>query len=431
MKNGKHRLRSKRQLNLLRFAAVLAAFAIFVSVGYAGTKYLVMPYFFPEFNHGEDAGEDGDELKAAKMNLLLLGVDTQDGEDIARADSIIFVSADTVEQRVAMMSIPRDTRVQIPGQGTDKINSTTVYGGADLTRRVVSDLLGVRVPYHVVVDFDGFKEIVDILGGVNIEVERRMYYRDPMAKPPLMIDLQPGMQRLNGEKAMQYVRFRSDGLGDISRTQRQQKFLMALADEMMKPKNIIKLPKLVPELNKSLDTNLELKDMVRWAGLAKKINDVKMVSGTLPGTFWNSGGLSYWYVDPKQAKVAMSELMAGNPITNPIDDSIRPPAPAVKETKQPEPKKPETGVGSTIPPAPDNGAGNGASSSPQTPPPDDAGALIPIPPPAETTSPPDVTSGLSVDYGSEARVHFEPVVIGENTETTVFVPTTGFNAAGG
>ena len=398
-------------MHLLRLIAVFAAFAILVSAGYAGTKYLVMPYFFPDYV-GYDPDGDEDGLPADKMNLLLIGVDAQEGEGIARADSIIFASADTTEQRVALMSIPRDTRVQIPRHGTDKINSTTVFGGPDMTRQVVSDLLGVPVPYHVVVDFDGFQDIVDILDGVNIDVERRMYYRDPMAKPPLVIDLQPGMQRLNGEKAMQYVRFRSDGLGDITRTQRQQKFLMALAAEMMKPKTIVKLPKLIPELNKRVDTNLDLKDMVRWAGLARKMNEVQMVSGTLPGTFWDSGGLSYWYVDPKQAKVAMSELIAGNPITNPINDLVRPPAlvvPVVKYTAKP--KQPEennqNGAGSTLPVAPDDGA-----SSPQPPPPDDSGALIPIPPPAETSWQPEVTDGV------------------ENTDISVFVPTTNFDPAG-
>ncbi len=334
----------RRKLNPLRLGALLAALALVILAGYAGAKY-TMARLFPD--HSQESGETEEQLPDGQMNLLLLGVDTRDGEKIARADSIIFVHADTAEQKVAILSIPRDTRVQIPGRGMDKINATTVYGGPEMTREVVSELLGVPVPYHAVVDFNGFKEIVDIMGGVTIDVETRMYYRDPREKPPLVIDLHPGVQRLDGEKAMQYVRYRGDALADITRTQRQQKFLMALADEMLSPKTILKLPKLVPELNKNIDTNLSLKDMVKWAGMAKNLNNLQMVSGTLPGTFWDSSGISYWYVDPDHAKLAFADLMAGNPITDPIDPEVRPPAPVVvqKPETEEESEHPETGIG--------------------------------------------------------------------------------------
>lgn len=337
------RSKRRRKLNLLRFGAILAALALMVLAGYAGVKY-TMAYLFPD--QSWDSEETEEKLPDGEMNLLLLGVDTRKGEAIARADSIIFVHANTAEQSVAIMSIPRDTRVEIPGRGMDKINATTVYGGPEMTREVVSELLGVPVPYHVVVDFNGFKEIVDIMGGVTIDVESRMYYRDPQESPPFVIDLQPGEQRLDGDKAMQYVRYRGDGLADITRTQRQQKFLMALADEMLSPKVILKLPKLVPELNKNIDTNLGLKDMVKWAGMAKNLNNLQMVSGTLPGTFWDSAGISYWYVDPEHAKVAFADLLAGNPITDPIDPGVVTPTPVVQnqpETED-EPETPENGA---------------------------------------------------------------------------------------
>lgn len=349
---------------LLRFGAIAAAFVLIVLAGYAGVKY-TMAYLFPDVWESDEDDVD-DPLPPDQMNLLLLGLDAQEGETVARADSIVFVHADTEAQKVAMMSIPRDTRVEIPQRGMDKINSTTVYGGPDMTREVVSDLLGVPVPYYVVVDFDGFEKIVDILGGVDIDVEDRMYYRAMSHHPPLIIDLHPGLQRLDGNKAMQYVRWRGDGLGDIGRTQRQQKFLLALADEMLKPKSILKLPKLIPELRKNVETNLGLRKMVKWAGMVRKLDGLEMTTATLPGTFWDSGGVSYWYVDPEHAKVAFSDFIAGNPIPDPFDREVRPPAPvAVPRPQEPEPPaETEEGPDDTEPGEPGEGEWDGGSYTP-------------------------------------------------------------------
>jgi LCP family protein required for cell wall assembly len=326
--------RRKRKLNVKAFAVFVMILALSVCAGYAGVKYMLAA-LFPDVPRVEQGEED---LLAKRMHLVLLGIDAQEGETAARADSILFVSADPKEQRVALLSIPRDTRVNLPGHGWEKINAATVYGGPELAVKVVSELLGVPVDYYVVTSFDGFRDVVDILGGVEIEVERRMYYRDPVATPPLVIDLQPGLQRLDGEKALQYVRFRCDELGDITRTQRQQKFLMALAKEMLKPRNITKLPKLVPKINDCVETNLELREMIRWAGLARKLDGVEMVSATLPGTFVDLNGLSYWYVDPVRAKEVAVKLMHGEEIGDPLDERL---APAWGVAYQPAPPSAE------------------------------------------------------------------------------------------
>ncbi|RYD07038.1 hypothetical protein N752_00215 [Desulforamulus aquiferis] len=98
--------------------------------------------------------------------------------------------------------------------------------------KTVSDLVGVDIDNYVVTNVRGFRDIVDVIGGVTLDVEKRMYYYDPFDEPDLRkIDLQPGVQKLDGNKALQYVRFRSDALGDVTRTERQQKFLKALAKE--------------------------------------------------------------------------------------------------------------------------------------------------------------------------------------------------------
>lgn len=364
----------------LRLGALIAALALIIFAGYTGVKY-TMAYLFPDsWESGEEDVDDG--LPADQMNLLLLGIDAREGESIARADSIIFVHADTGAQKLALMSIPRDTRVEIPRRGMDKINSATVYGGPEMAREVVSDLLGVPVPYHMMVDFEGFKGIVDILGGVTIDVEKRMYYRDRRDTPPLLIDLQPGVQRLNADEAMGYVRYRGDALADIARTQRQQKFLMALANEMMKPKTILKLPKLVPELRKNVDTNLSLRNMVKWAGMARKLDKLEMVSGTLPGMFWDSRGVSYWYVDPAKAKVAFADLVAGNPIADPVDPQTSTPAPVVTPRPQAPPPPPPVEAEPEDPAPGEPGGGEGAGTTPP------GEGAPPRDPPGDTGEPP-------------------------------------------
>ncbi|WP_166485187.1 LCP family protein [Candidatus Desulforudis audaxviator] len=380
--------------NLRIMVSVVLVLALSIGAGYGGVRYLVMPYLFPD---GGGNPEEGDNLVPGRMNVLLLGIDAQKGETIARADSILFVSADPKKQQVAILSIPRDTRVQIPGHGWDKINSATVYGGPELARKVVSGLLGVPVDYYVMTNFEGFRDIVDVLGGVTIDVERRMYYRDPMASPPLLIDLQAGVQRLDGDKALQYVRYRSDGQGDITRTQRQQKFLKALAEEMMKPRNIVKLPKLVPKIDECVDTNLSVREMLRWAALARKLDGVKIVSATLPGGFLNYRGISYWSVDPARAREVAARLLNGEEITDWLDESQVPAvaykpskpasstvnsasAPAPPARTEPQPAAPDGGSPAVTP----DGQGGGDSSNvPLPPPPED-----PMEPPAWPVAPP-------------------------------------------
>lgn len=382
--------RRKLSKNFKILLSVVLVLTMAIGAGYTGVRYLAMPYLFPE----EIASPDDGDINE-RMNVVLLGIDAQEGETTTRADSLLFVSADPKQQQVAILSIPRDTRVQVPGHGWDKINSATVYGGPELARKVVSGLLGVPVDYYVMTNFEGFRDIVDVLGGVTIDVERRMYYRDPMASPPLLIDLQAGVQRLDGDKALQYVRYRSDGQGDITRTQRQQKFLKALAEEMMKPRNIVKLPKLVPKIDDCVDTNLSVREMLRWAALARKLDGFKMVSATLPGGFLDYRGISYWSVDPARAREVAARLLNGEEITNWLDESqtssvaYKPSKPASSTVNgtpappartEPQPAVPDGGSPAVTP---DGQGGGDTSDVPPPPPPED-----PVEPPAWPVAPP-------------------------------------------
>ncbi|GAW29493.1 LCP family protein [Carboxydocella sp. ULO1] len=240
--------------------------------------------------------------------FLLLGVDARPGEKDARTDTIIVAQLDPEKKKLVMVSVPRDTLVELPGHGREKINSANVYGGVDLVKQVVSEMLNVEIDYYIKTNFEGFKQVVDTLGGVNIEVEKRMVYRDPT--DGTYINLKPGLQHLNGKEALDYVRFRHDALGDVGRTQRQQHFLKAVAEAALKPSVVTKLPQLMKDINQAVQTDMSVGEMVKYATLARDFGQLEIVSQTLPGQFYNNHG-SYWKHDATIARTLIADLMNG------------------------------------------------------------------------------------------------------------------------
>lgn len=288
----------------------------------AGGYTLAKNIFFP----GPGIDLDGDGIadipsQEVRLNVLLLGIDARKGETLGRSDTVILASVDTKTKQMALLSIPRDTRVNIPGHGWDKINSANLYGGPEKSMKVVSDLLGVPVNHYVVTNFNGFKDIVDALGGVTYEVERNMYHDDPDDGGAYRIDLKKGVQRLDGDKALQYVRYRNYDLGDVDRTKYQQKFLMALAKEMLQPSTITKLPRLVPEINSYVKTNLSLDGMISMAQAARNLENGNIITQTLPGRPIEIDGGSYWGVDPSEARMTMAKLFNGETVTSIVLDT--------------------------------------------------------------------------------------------------------------
>ncbi len=291
----------------LKRKAPLIIFCILMVVLFAAGYGLASWYLSPE--DAELADEEDNVKFEERLNFLLLGMDTRPGEKLARTDTMIFVSVDGKTNRMAMLSIPRDTRVEIPGHGYNKINAANVFGGPELASKVVSDLLGVPIDYYVLTNFNGFKDIVDAVGGVDFYVDQDMYYHDPV--DGTLINLKEGQQHLDGDKALQFVRYRNYPNGDIERAAQQQRFLKALAQKVLEPATIVKLPKLVPAVNKAVDTNLGLKDMLRLARLAGNFSNAEIVTQTLPGQFENIDGISYWHVEPAMAHQAVLALFEG------------------------------------------------------------------------------------------------------------------------
>lgn len=287
----------------MRKGKFLLLIVIFIAFFYGGS---LLSNFNQWFSPGNDT-EEGPKLVEKKIiTVLMLGIDARPGEENARSDTMILAAVDTENKKVALLSIPRDTRTKDDGV-YKKINSYNMEGGPELAKEKVGELLDTNVDYYVLSNFSGFEEIVDILGGVTIDVEKRM------KKTEEGINLKPGLQKLDGHDALAYCRWRDDALGDISRAGRQQKFLMALADEMMQTKTITKLPKLIPELRKNVETDISVRGMFDLSKLAQDFTTEGMTTQTLPGSFYNDPktGASYWLADQQQIPGLIERLLAG------------------------------------------------------------------------------------------------------------------------
>jgi len=240
---------------------------------------------------------------SSPINILLLGVDA--GGGLTRTDTMIVASIDPKSKDVNMISIPRDTKVEMEGYQSNKINAAHAIGGPDMAVEQVEKLLGISIPYYVKVNFEGFKQVVDILGGVDINVEKRLRYTDRAGDT--YINIPAGLQHLDGQQALNYARFRHDALGDLGRVKRQQTFMQALAHEMFKPENILKWPTIIGQANNYVETNMSLSELGNLATLAKQMKDSELKVETVPGEAQYLNGVSYFIPDYNQLEQLVKE----------------------------------------------------------------------------------------------------------------------------
>ena len=249
------------------------------------------------------------ELKATRFTVLLVGLDRRSGEtSLGNTDSLLVASLNTENGKIALLSVPRDTQVMIPGYGENKINAAARVGkGLKTTSALIEGLIGQSIDGYVLTNFSGFKSIIDTLGGITLTVEKDMYYLTGDTTDGV-INLKKGTQRLNGAQALQYARFRNDAFADISRTSRQQAVLKAMGKEFMQIKTVPKLPWLIPQMSKSVETNLSVNELWSLTNVLLRNEKPEISSQTLPGAFLTENGISYWKIDTLKSRAVVKRL---------------------------------------------------------------------------------------------------------------------------
>jgi len=253
-----------------------------------------------------------------RVTILVVGTDNSGGRGLA--DTIIVAVATPQSGEIAAVSIPRDSRVDVPGLGPRRINAAHAHGGLPLTIQTVEMLLGIPVDYYVEVNVPGLVKLVDAIGGVDLEVEKRMRYRDRSQN--LNIDLEPGFQHLDGTQAMGYVRFRHDAVGDLGRMERQRKFLRVVMGKLLSPgrgaggvasvESVARLPALGEVFVETVETNLTPKDLLSLKRILEQNGADAVRTVTLAGVPRTIHGQSMIELDASEVQHTVDNVLLGH-----------------------------------------------------------------------------------------------------------------------
>jgi LCP family protein required for cell wall assembly len=241
--------------------------------------------------------------------VAILGTDERKDEP-SRTDTIMLVRYDMENQKATIVSIPRDSYVDIPGKHKDKINAAHAYGEIPLTIETIENLMGINIDYYAKANFEGFKEAVKVIGGIEVNAKKTIDYEG--------IRIEEGNQVLEGDELLMYVRFRKDSDGDFGRIERQQEVVKSLAGELLKPSNLIKLPKLMSIFSEHVETDLNLKETVSLALESKKFKSIEVDSHTLETTSDKLNGIWYEIINEEDL-IQKSNLLNGIPAETTIE----------------------------------------------------------------------------------------------------------------
>jgi len=285
----------KKKIDYLRIIALLI---LILGISYFYLNLLI-PRKLPNF------------LKIAvierPINILVLGTDLMFDDitgratyDIGRTDTIMLMHYDPLREQINVLSIPRDCYVAIPGYYSTKINAAFVFGGIDLTVKTVENMTGLKVDKYLIMNTKGLIKLVDLIGGVKIDIEKDMYYVDKAQG--LYINLKKGPHKLSGKEAEGYIRFRHDALGDIGRIDRQQNFLKSLVKSAAAPNALVKSPFIVGIIRKNIRSNLSLKEFIMLGNTFRQLDLKEINTASVPGEPANNEAGSVWLVNYQELK---------------------------------------------------------------------------------------------------------------------------------
>lgn len=254
-----------------------------------------------EFNGVEDI--------KGKVNVLLLGVDAREEGEQARTDTIMIAQYDPDQKKTKLVSLMRDSYVEIPGHGKQKLNAAFVLGGTELVRQTIKENFDIDLQYYSMIDFKGFTKMIDAAfpEGIEINVEKAM-------SKNIGVSLQPGLQKLNGKELLGYVRYRHDARSDFGRVERQQTAIKKIADEVSSVQGVMKLPAMFGTIQPYIATNMEKTKLLSIGTSFLTSSDREIESFTIPqeGMYQNkrypNAGLVL-ELDLERNKQALHEFM--------------------------------------------------------------------------------------------------------------------------
>ncbi|MDZ4169809.1 MAG: LCP family protein [Coriobacteriia bacterium] len=281
---------------------------------------------------------DLDLKKAAPQEpftMLILGYDRRPPETVYRSDTVILAKLDPKTKQMWVLSIPRDTRVEIPGHGTRKINDAFALGGEELAVETVERFTGVKVNHYMGVNFKGFERAVDAMGGVWVDVPNEIDDIKADRSPGhRAAHIDAGYQLLDGEHALTFVRTRDYLDADVSRMKNQQTFFKAVADQVAKRTSPTKLPGIVSKVAPFISTDMSLMEMLRTASALRDAGSQRVYTATIGGE-WSS---PYIVTDEENKETLLAKFGAGEPFEKPEpseEDSATADAPEGASEKPP------------------------------------------------------------------------------------------------
>jgi len=233
------------------------------------------------------------------FTLLLLGSDSR-GSERGRSDTMIVTVVRPADGALLFISIPRDTRVNIPGrEKPDKIAHAYAYGGAGLAVETVERFLDLRIDHYASINFQGFREVIDTIGGIKLPIEKDLVNDDPDHEHFVV---KAGQPFYNGVDALNYVRFREDAGGDASRAKRQQIFMRAIIDKASEVGEWRKIPELIEIMGNNFATDIPPDDLVGLAERMLKMRSHPIYSHTIAGEGRLEDGAWYFFADEGDAE---------------------------------------------------------------------------------------------------------------------------------
>ncbi|MGB4442416.1 MAG: LCP family protein [Coriobacteriia bacterium] len=321
---------ARRRSRVKRISIAALVVVLLLVVGVAAWAYnLLHSAQQTMVENSQDSGELSealtDRVPHEPFTVLLLGQDNRPGESAARADTIIVARIDPENDKVWMLSIPRDTRAEIPGYGTDKINAATFHGGPALMVDTVEKFLGIPINHYMDLEFDGFIQVVDSLGGVWIDVDTEIDDEKASSHGSYTAShIDEGYQLLDGDHALTFVRSRDFPDADFTRMRHQQQFFKALADQTTQFENVLRIPGMVKDVAQYMSTDMNINQIVDVALALRDMGGANVQTATVMGE-WKS---PYVWPDEDRKEFLVAAMTAGLPFdaTATVETAIDPSA---------------------------------------------------------------------------------------------------------